>query len=222
MSMPQTFMAIDARRKSALSHRQPQTSDDGSAALREKPFEGKLILRGEHGSLHPAVNGVLGADLPATVGGTASSLRVTAQWLGPDEWLLITPPREEIALLTELNAALAALHAQAVDVTDYYTTIELSGPRAREMLMKITTIDMHPRAFKVGHGVAGNFGRANPFVRQTRDDAAEGGPAFDLIIRISMADYLWCLLCEAGHEWGLIELDPKGQVKQHLPHFEQG
>ena len=86
--------------------------------------------------------------------------------------------------------------------------------------MKLATLDLHPKAFKAGMGVACLIGRCNPWLRQTREDTAEGGPAFEMTIRLSMADYLWCLLSEAGEEWGLAAPAPKGQVRQHLPHFE--
>jgi sarcosine oxidase subunit gamma len=206
---------------SALAHRQPLQAPNGVAALAEKPHEGKLILRGQTATIGGAVQGVLGVPLPAQVFGTHSSSRGTVQWLSPDEWLIITAPGAEAALAADLGKALAGWHAQVVDVSDYYTSIVLSGVKARAMLMKVATIDFHPKAFKVGQGVSLLLGRANPWLRQTRDDAEPGGPAFDIIIRISMADYLWCLLAEAGHEWGLPLLEPKGsKVKLHLPHFE--
>ena len=80
--------------------------------------------------------------------------------------------------------------------------------------MTLSTIDLHPRKFVAGEAVLSNLGRANPLLIATAADA------FDIHIRISMADYLWCSLCEAGHEWGLPEEKPKGVVQLHLPHFE--
>ena len=56
------------------------------------------------------------------------------------------------------------------------------------------------------------FGRANATIWQVLDDAAEGGPVFRLFIRWSMADYLWCLIADAGREWGVPEQSPvKGE-----------
>jgi sarcosine oxidase, subunit gamma len=203
---------IPLQRQSALAHRSPLATE--GAAIAEKPFEGKLILRGVLDRIGAGAAQVLGIGLPDKVHGTSAGARATAQWLGPDEWLLLTVPGAEGALVSDLGKVLASQHHQVADVTDYYTTIELSGAHAREMLMKICTVDFHPRAFKAGMGLTANLGRANPFLRQTRDDA------FEIVIRISMADYLWCLLAEAGHEWGLPEQSPKGQVKLHLPHLE--
>jgi hypothetical protein len=42
-------------------------------------------------------------------------------------------------------------------------------------------------------------------------------PDFDLIIRRSHADYLWCLLALAGREFGLPEQKPEGRVKLATP-----
>jgi sarcosine oxidase, subunit gamma len=211
---------IPLKRQSALAHRTPLNGD--GAAIIEKPFEGKLILRGDAARIGAATANVLGAHLPGRVHETATGPRGTAQWLGPDEWLLIGAPGTETALTRDLGQALAGQHHQIADVTEYYTAIELSGAHAREMLMKIATVDLHPRAFKAGMGLTANLGRATPFLRQTADDSGPRGATFDIVVRISMADYMWCLLAEAGHEWGLPEQSPKGQVKLHLPHFETG
>jgi sarcosine oxidase, subunit gamma len=83
------------------------------------------------------------------------------------------------------------------------------------VLMKVATIDFHPRAFRPGMAVTTNFGRTVAWARLS------GESTFDIIVRISMADYLWCLLAEAGREWGLPPQTPKGgDVKLHLPHLE--
>lgn len=202
-------------RRSALAHRTPLRSMDGKAAIRERAFEGKLILRGKLEAVGGAVAAVLAALLPDTACSTASGEQAVVQWLSPDEWLIVTAPGYETTLAASLEKAVADNHSQIVDITDYYTTIELSGAHARDMLMKIATVDFHPRAFKPGMGVTTNFGRTVAWARQTREEA------FDLIVRISMADYLWCLLSEAGREWGMPPQAPKGgDVRLHLPHFE--
>ena len=200
-------------RRSALAHRTAIATPDGAAAISERPFEGKLILRGKLETTSAAVTSALGTALPGKVFEIATGAAAIVQWLSPDEWLIVTQAGAEAALLGSLGAALVGKHAQVVDVTDYYTTIELSGVRAREMLMKVATVDFHPRSFKPGMGVTTNFGRTVAWARQTREEA------FDIVVRISMADYLWCLLAEAGHEWGLPLQKPKGaDVRLHLPH----
>ena len=113
----------------------------------------------------------------------------------------------------KLAAALAGTHHQLVDVSDYYTMIELAGAKARELLMKLTTLDLHPRAFRAGMVTGSVFGRANATLWQAADDGESAGPVFRLFIRWSMADYLWCVLADAGREWGVPEQIPvKGEM----------
>ena len=206
---------IPLSRRSALAHRTALKSANGQASLKERPYDGKLILRGKYESINAPVQGVLDARLPQAAGGTSQGPHANLQWLSPDEWLIVTEPNLVGTVAEKLSAALSGTHSQITDVTDFYTTIELTGARAREMLMKIATIDFHPLAFKPGMCVTTNFGRTVAWARQPREDA------FDLIVRISMADYLWCLLAAAGREWGLPQQEPKGgRVKLHLPHLE--
>ena len=91
--------------------------------------------------------------------------------------------------------------------------IEVSGPKARAALMKLTTLDLHPRAFKAAMAAGSMFGRTHATLWQVADDATEGGPLFRLIVRWSMADYLWCLVADAGREWGMPEQLPVGGEK---------
>ena len=76
------------------------------------------------------------------------------------------------------------MHHQLVDVSDYYTIIEVAGPKAREALMKLTTLDLHPRAFKPGMVTGSVFGRANAMIWLPLDDAARrtGVPALHPLV----------------------------------------
>src|SRR5690606_6979318 len=91
-----------------------------------------------------------------------------------------------------------------------YTEIELSGRHAREALMKLSTLDLHPRGFSEGDVAGSMFGRTQATLWQSRGGDAEGGPAFILLVRWTMTDYLWCALAEAGREFGLPAQEPIG------------
>ncbi len=173
-----------------------------------------MVLRGQPELIGHEANVALALDLPKSVRGVAVGGKAVAIWTAPDEWWLLTRPGEETDLAAALRGTLAGKHHQVTDITDYYTTIKLEGPKAREALMKLMTIDLHPRAFKVGEAVLALVGRANPLVWLQAEES------FEIHIRISMADYLWCALCEAGREWGLDVPPPKGEVRLHRPHLE--
>jgi sarcosine oxidase, subunit gamma len=191
-----------ALRRSPLAHRSTIKAMDNAARLSEVPFLGKLILRGDPGMVSEAVSGTVGASLPAAC--RASRKGDTAiLWTGPNEFWIVTPDDAHAALADKLGKALSGIHHQVTDVSSYYTTIDLAGPKAREMLMKLTTLDMDRSAFTEGQVAGSNFGAAQATLWQTTSDGEEGGPVFRLFVRRSMADYLWCLLAEAGFEWGM-------------------
>lgn len=75
-------------------------------------------------------------------------------WLAPDEFLVVGPDEAESGVVaTRLAATLAAQPGQVVDVSANRTTLELSGPRAREVLDKSCRLDLHPREFPVGQAL---------------------------------------------------------------------
>lgn len=196
-------------RRSPLAHRGP--IEGNGARIAERPFLGKFVLRADR---HEAVERLrvgLGLGLPFDACTSSTNGETAFLWMGPDEWMLVTPPGAAEARRREAADVLAGTHHQLVDVSDYYTVIQVAGARARELLMKLTTLDLHPRAFRPGMVAGSIFGRANATLWQMPEEEA-GEPVFRLFIRWSMADYLWCLIADAGREWGVPEQAPvKGE-----------
>jgi sarcosine oxidase subunit gamma len=199
-------------RRSPLRHRTPVEGEGRAVRLAERAFLGKFILRADPADAAARLQSVLGCALPAEPLGSATAGEVAWLWMGPDEWMLVTGPDQAEATSGKVREALAGTHHQFVEVGDYYTVIEVAGPKACELLMKLTALDLHPRAFRAGMATGSVFGRANATIWQASDDASEGGPVFRLFIRWSMADYLWCVLADAGREWCVPEQVPvKGE-----------
>ena len=194
---------IAPERRSPLAHRDPIAAERDAVRLAEIPFLTKHILRVDPQAGAAAVKSALGLDLPQEPLASVQVDGVTCLWLGPDEWMI----GGEDNVAPELAKALAKTHHQVADVSDYYTVIEISGPRARDALMKLTTLDIHRRAFQLGQVAGGLFGHANAWLWLTGESDDEG-PAFRLFVRWSMADYLWCLLAECSREWGMPEEQP--------------
>ena len=209
----------DDRRRSPLAHRSRLAGTRGIDEIVEISFRGAVQLRGAADIVSAPAATALGMDLPQAVGETTRNGNSTALWLAPDEWIILTAPGDEADTLSRLSDALSGVHHQAVDVSDYYTTVRVSGAAARELLAKLTHFDLHARAFPAGMGVATTLAKSNVWMVCAGADA-RGGATFDLVVRRSYADYVWCLLAEAGREWGITPQEPIGQVKLHLPHFE--
>ena len=193
------------RRLSPLWHRTALEAPGTAVRVCELPFLGNYILRADpHEAVEP-LRTALGLRLPFDAMTSSTAGETSFLWMGPDEWMLVTTPDEAIALVGKARAALAGIHHQLTDVSDNHTAIEVAGPNARELLMKLTTVDLHPRAFRPGMVAGSIFGRANAIVWELAEAEDPGAPRFHLFIRWSMADYLWCLLANAGREWGLPE-----------------
>jgi sarcosine oxidase subunit gamma len=149
--------------------------------LREMPFLAQLDVRTHE------PNSSLPTE-PNTVAGDASG---AALWLGPDEWLVIGPPGSEAALETDLRAT----GATVVDVSANRTTLELRGPRARELLEFGCPIDLHPRAFGPACCAQTLLARANVLIWFVADDPE---PVYRLLVRPSFAAYVAAWLADAA------------------------
>ncbi|WP_110667989.1 sarcosine oxidase subunit gamma [Salinicola halophilus] len=173
----------------------------GSGQVRavERPFLGHLILRGGAITLDEAVRAELGINLPGKPLGLnldADGSR-SVQWLSPDEWLVIVPGGEEFELENRLRERLGDAHFAIVNVSGGQTLVELSGEKAREVLMKSVTYDVHSHGLPVGKAVGTVFAKTSVNLRRPSEDR------FELVVRRSFADYCVRWLRDAGREYGV-------------------
>ncbi|TWE01593.1 sarcosine oxidase subunit gamma [Pseudomonas sp. AG1028] len=166
--------------------------------LREKKLLGHLVLRGDAADANFAggVHKALGLELPSALTLVANG-DTSLQWLGPDEWLLIVPGGSEFEVEGKLRAALDGQHISVVNVSGGQTLLELSGPKVRELLMKSSSYDVHPKNFPVGKAVGTVFAKSQLVIRRT------GEETWELLIRRSFSDYFWLWLQDASAEYGL-------------------
>ena len=176
---------------------------DAGVRLSEWPHRAKINLRGDGDAFRQAVAEAIGAALPSAANTANNGDDVTVLWLGPDEWLITAPPGAEGDLGTRLAQAVDGHHAAVVDVTDNATTIRIAGPAARTALAKGCSLDLHPRAFGPGRVAQSVVAQVDVILHQVAGDDGAAGPAFDLIVRRSFAEYLWQILTDAGREYGV-------------------
>jgi sarcosine oxidase subunit gamma len=170
------------------------------AIARERPFLGHLNVRGnaQDPRFVGAVSDVLGDGLPIVSNTVTDVQGITMYWLGPDEWLIVTPDERRAAIESELRRTLAALRVAVTDVSGGQTLLQLHGARVRDVLAKGCPIDLHPRAFSIGQCAQSHLAKAPILIGQI-----ENQPYFELIFRRSFADYLWTWLETAAAEYGL-------------------
>ena len=85
--------------------------------------------------------------------------------------------------------------ATVVDVSANRTTLELRGPRARELLEFGCPIDLHPRVFGPGSCAQTLLARANVLMWFVTEDPE---PIYRLFVRPSFAAYVAAWLADAA------------------------
>ena len=120
-------------------------------------------------------------------------------WLGPDEWLVVTPVAGAAELAARLQQALASMHAAVNDISGGQIALMLRGAKCRELLATGCTLDLHPREFKPGDCAQSGLARANILI-VSLDDA----PTFMIVVRRSFSDYLCRWLAHMGGDAGIV------------------
>jgi sarcosine oxidase subunit gamma len=156
--------------------------------LREVPPIAQVNVRAD-----AATAAALG--LPLEPNTTAPVGGAIALWLGPDEWLLVGLDDDAVVLERELQAAAGDAWITTVDVSSNRSILALTGPAAREVLMKGCSLDLHPRAFGPGRCAQTGLARAQVILEPTDDDA------YRIFVRRSFAGYLTAWLRDAMAEY---------------------
>lgn len=138
--------------------------------------------------------------LPETAAALRSLAGVTVLRTAPSDWCLVSEVgRESIdgaALLRAAGAAVAAdPGARVVDVSHALCAIAVTGTRARELLEKGCSLDLHPRVFAIGDSTRTRFANVAAIVLR------EGNDAFRCYVARSHRDYVLSWLNDAAAEW---------------------
>ncbi|UEL28747.1 sarcosine oxidase subunit gamma [Pseudarthrobacter sp. L1SW] len=176
----------------------------GVVELREVPFLTMMGLRvnrnSEAGQRVAAVTG----GLPATCGNVSGTGDTSVLWLGPEEFLLVAPTEAHESLggdlIQALREALGSDAGQVVDLSANRTTFELTGPRARAVLEKGCSLDLHPRVLQAGTALSTEIGNIPAVLWKTGDES------FRIFPRASFADFLGRWLLDAMREYASPEV----------------
>jgi sarcosine oxidase subunit gamma len=189
---------LDGRR-SPLGHRAAQlAATPPGVHLAELPFLTQVGLRVDPAArVARAVGDVLGAPLPARANTAVTAGDATVLWLGPDEWLVLAPEGRQESLEKALRQAIETEPGSVVDLSAHRTTVELSGGRARELLAKGCSLDLHPTVFTPGSCAQVLLAQA-PVLLVAREGEH---PTYWLLVRASFATYVADWLLDACVEY---------------------
>lgn len=122
-------------------------------------------------------------------------------WTGPDQLSAVTARGSELRPLEGLRERFAGI-ASLSDQSDGRCLLRISGARARDMLAKVTSVDLDPSIFPVGAAAATAIDHTAANLWRAAD-AADGSPVFKLLIFSSFASSLWDGLVDAAAEYGI-------------------
>lgn len=163
--------------------------------IEEKPFLGYINLRGRCDDTRflAGVLKVLGCEPPTEANTVVDSNQYRIYWLGPDEWLIVTPAGMQGQLKTELLSAFGDAFCSVVDNSSGLTTLHITGENAAALLATDCPLDLHPREFKYGQCAQTRLAKSGMTLSPLPDDSG-----FEVIIRRSFADYLLLWLQDAA------------------------
>jgi sarcosine oxidase subunit gamma len=163
--------------------------------IEEKSFLGYLNLRARDNNTAflAATLKVLGCEPPTAANTVIEAGDYRIYWLGPDEWLVVTPAGQQDQVKADLLATLDGVFCAVVDNSSGLTMLHVSGDNAAALLATDCPFDLHPREFKHGQCAQTRLARAGMTISPLAD-----GAGFEVIIRRSFADYLLLWLQDAA------------------------
>jgi 4-methylaminobutanoate oxidase (formaldehyde-forming) len=127
-------------------------------------------------------------------------MRLPTDALG-ERFLLITgsaqPVRDADWIRRHINAD---EHAVLTDVTPMWSVLSVMGPKARELLARVSPDDLSPEGLKFSHTKEIDLGHAR--VRAARM-AYVGGPGYELYVPVEMTRHVYLALMHAGADLGV-------------------
>ena len=170
-----------------------------TVAIRELPGLHTIDLRVAPGSsTQAAVAEALGMGLPGKPGQTrevsiSGGGEAHALCLAPDWWLIVgfQEAEQKLAPLLLNND----YHFSVVDVSGQRTTIELEGPKIREVLAHLWDQDLRDKSFPVASVCQGLMAKAPVILCHVAPFR------YHVMVRSSFALHLWKALIDAAEEW---------------------
>jgi heterotetrameric sarcosine oxidase gamma subunit len=155
-----------------------------------------MTRRGQGAAIATIVKAHLGVEPPQT-GQALLSGETILLWSGPGQFLILS--RDEPPWLVGLREHLIGI-ASLSDQSHGRCWLRLSGRRVRNMLAKISSLDLHPTTFPIGAAAATSIEHtAANFWRSA--DGEDGSPVFNMLVFASFATSIRDALIEASREY---------------------
>lgn len=163
-----------------------------------------MARRGQWGPIDQACKEAYGKPAPAKPQAVEAEGALLI-WSGPDQFLVLSA-RGQGSAMERARLAFAGM-ASLSEQSDGRSLLRISGPRARDMLAKVCSLDLHPAVFPTGAAAATSIDHTSVNLWRGADSSADG--VFYLLVFTTFAESLWHTLLDSGAEYG-ITIDAAG------------
>ena len=170
----------------------PLLNQSSVSILKAAPIT-RLSLRLREGSITDAGT-AFGASLPTKPLASETATKRAALWMGPDEWTLLAPEEELLAVFDGIEVKLADTPYSLVDISERSEAIIVSGEKAVWLLNTGIFIDFSLEAFPVGTVSRTVFHKSPVMIWRTGPDT------FVVEAWVSFMDYVAGLLVQSAQE----------------------
>ncbi|MCX7239091.1 MAG: FAD-dependent oxidoreductase [Burkholderiales bacterium] len=186
-----------------------------AVALYDQSSFSKLLLQGRDAlavlqrlcanDIDVPVNKMVYTALLNARGGFESDLTVIRQTAdrNGERFLIITGSAQTVRDFDWISRHIGAdEHAVLSDVSALYCVLSVMGPKARELLARVSPDDLSPAALKFSWTAMIDLGFAR--VRAARMSYV-GGPGFELYVPVEMTRHVYQALMHSGGDLGLVD-----------------
>lgn len=169
------------------------------AELRDFDLVQVMARRGRWTDVANAAKAVFGAAPPDAPKAVQSEDAVLI-WSGPDQFQVLSNSggRYSAAALGPSFSGMASLS----DQSHARVLIRVSGPKARSMLAKLSSIDLHPASFPPGSAAATSMDHTSINLWRGAD-LDDGEAVFNLLLLATFSESLWRTMLDAAAEYGV-------------------
>jgi sarcosine oxidase subunit gamma len=157
-----------------------------------------MARRGKGAELAKAAKarfGVVPPDAPKAIQASDATLI----WSGPDQFFVLSKGGKHT--MPTLAPALSG-PASLSDQSHARVLISISGAKARTMLAKLSSIDLHAEAFPIGAAAATSMDHTSVTLWRG-NDRADGLAVFNLLVFATFAESLWHTILDSAAEYGV-------------------
>ncbi len=156
--------------------------------------------RGQGPAVAKAAKARFGVDAPSSPQAVAGK-SATLIWSDADQFYALFASAEGQSPVEALRDSFAG-KASLSDQSDGRALIQISGPSARKMLAKLSSLDFDDTVFPVGAAAATSIDHTG--VNLWRDaNAADGSAVFNVLVFTSFADSIWHTILDSSAEYGV-------------------